>query len=69
MRNKREKNYWAKKTERFPNRSSAKARSGYLRTQEHVSHVTVSTEGDEHLVRYSVAKWHLDDLERTGLRL
>lgn len=69
MRNKREKNYWLKKTERFRDSRSAKSRAKYLRTQEHVSHVTVSKEKEEHLVSYSIAKWYADELEQAGGKL
>ena len=69
MRNKREKNYWLKKTERFSDNASAKTRAGYLRMQEHVSHVTVSKNEEAHLVQYSVAKWYMEELEQAGLKL
>ena len=69
MRRKREKDYWIKKTERYPNASAAKDRAGSLRLHEHTSHIQVQATANGHEVSYSVAKWYLEELERAGARL
>lgn len=69
MRQKREKGYWVKQSERFADGSRAKSRAGELRQREHVAHVKVGRVGNEYVVSYSVAKWYLEDLSRAGLKL
>lgn len=69
MIRKREKNYWEKRSEPFAESAAARSRAGILRSNEHVTHVTVRKQGTEHVVSYSVAKWYLDELKNAGLKL
>lgn len=69
MKAKREKGYWEKRTERFTMGAKAQERAGALRMHEHVSHVKVSQEEREYVVSYSVAKWYLEELRKSGCRL
>ena len=70
MKRKRIKDYWIKRKERFKTGTLAKNRAGYLRTYEHISHVTVDKEEDnQYVVAYSVAKWYLEDTKRAGITI
>lgn len=69
MRRKRQKGYWLKKSERFSKGSKAKARAGYLREFEQIAHVIVEKSDNEYLVKYSVAKWYAEELERCQITL
>lgn len=69
MRRKREKGYWKKQTEKFVTGAAAKTRAGIIRGHEHTSHVTVGKEDGVYVVRYSVAKWYLEDLAKAKLTL
>ena len=69
MREKREKGYWLKQTERFGNGADARARSARLREVEQVSQGTMQRKGSEYVVSYSVAKWYIAELETAGLKL
>lgn len=77
-RKKREKGYWEKRTETFKTGSAAKERAGLLRTHEKtaISHVTMDKKENpndqyaaQYVVAYSVAKWYLADLKRSGVKL
>ncbi len=67
MKRKKQKNYWVKKKEAFVDGKKAKSRAASLRSHEHVSHVTVTRTGDDHVVSYSVAKWFLDQAGSAGI--
>jgi hypothetical protein len=69
VRRDREKGYWVKRSERFGDGAAARARAGLLRTSPNVQHVTTRVEGGAWVVRYSVAKWYLDECEKAGVRL
>ncbi len=69
MRNKRVKGYWKKRRETFADSARARTRAGNLRLVEHVSHVTVSRDGADWIVGYSVAGWYLEALAKAGLTL
>lgn len=69
MREKPQKGYWLKRTERFPEGSKARERAEILRGVEQVAHVKSGKQGDGYVVSYSVAKWYLEELEKAGLRL
>ena len=69
MRKKKEKGYWEKKKERFPDGPEAKFRAGYLRSLEHVQHVHVSKKDNDYIVSYSVAKSYLEQIKRAGITL
>jgi hypothetical protein len=69
MRRKKEKGYWQKRTERFPDGSAAKSRAETLRSHPHVAHVQVDREGRGYVVSYSVAQWYVEELERAGVTL
>ena len=69
MRRKRQKGYWLKKTERFLKGSDAKSRAGYLREFEPIAHVIVEKSEQEYLVKYSIAKWYSEELERCKITL
>jgi hypothetical protein len=66
---KKEKGFWAKKAERHPSGAAARARAGLLRLDEHVAHVQVTRAGDDWVVTYAVAKWYLEELDRSVVRL
>jgi len=68
-RQKRVKGYWLKKKERFSNSEKARRRAGDLRVSEHVAHVKTFKQDDSYMVTYSVAKWYLEELEKSGLSL
>ena len=69
MNVKRQKGYWVKKAETFPNLAKARSRALELRGHEHVVHVKVKKQGQEYRVGYSVAKWYLEELDRAGVEL
>jgi hypothetical protein len=69
MRRKKEKGYWQKRTERFPDGPDAKSRAETLRSHPHVAHVRVDREGNEYVVSYSVSQWYVGELERAGVDL
>jgi hypothetical protein len=69
MKRKRDKDYWVKKTERYPDVRAAQDRAGALRLHEHTSHIKVQPTDDGAEVSYSVAGWYLEELEKAGLRL
>lgn len=69
MKRKRIKGYWLKRKERYKTGTLAKSRAGFLRTYQHIAHVTVDKENDEYLVQYSVAKWYLEDAKRAGVTI
>lgn len=69
MKGKRHKGYWEKKKETFTTGTEAKARAGYLRTYKHISHVVVNKIEKNYTVAYSIAKWYLEDMQRSGVTL
>jgi hypothetical protein len=69
MRQKRIKGYWLKRKEVFTSGANAKARAGSLRLNEQVAHVLVDKEETGYVVRYSVAKWYWEELQRLDLSL
>jgi hypothetical protein len=56
MRQKREKGYWEKITEKYSKGSDAKSRVSEMRASDHISHVTVEKKGEDYIVGYSIAK-------------
>jgi hypothetical protein len=69
MKLKKEKDYWAKKSERFSDGTKAKSRAEMLRQCAQVAHVKMNKHGSEYMVQYSVAGWYLKELENLGLQL
>ena len=65
----RVKNYWLKRKESFKNGKEARCRARILRNHggEHISHVQVDKEGDVYIVRYSAARWWLEELSNAGI--
>ena len=68
-RRQRTKNYWSKRKEQFNNGRKARERGRMLRTYEHIEHVHVDKEDEVYVVRYSAARWWLEELEKAGIKL
>ena len=69
MKKKKTKNYWEKRKELFANGSDAKTRAGTLRSHEHVTHVLVDRDEKGYTVSYSVARWYLEELKKSNIKL
>jgi hypothetical protein len=69
VKSRREKGYWHKRKEVLPSGPQAQQRAGRLREHTGVAHVTVDKEAGGYAVRYSVAAWYEQELERSGVRL
>lgn len=69
MKEKKEKGYWIKRKEEFNSGEDARAKAGTLREQENIPHITMDKEREKYVVRYSVAKWYLEECERVGIKL
>ncbi len=69
MKRERVKNYWSKKKETYNTGREARARAASLRVHAHTAHISFDREGDVYVVRYSAAKWWLEELERAGITL
>ncbi len=69
MRQKRIKGYWLKKSERYTSGAEAKARAAYLRSYEHISHVIRERTETGYVIKYSIAKWYVAELEKLNIKL
>ncbi len=65
----REKDYWLKKSEKYGDKATARARATLLRQDQHVSHVIVEKQGESYVVNFSVAKFYQEELDRAGVKL
>ena len=64
MKAPRKKGFWTHRAERFHDGGSARARAKALRMfgPDKIAHVVVSREGDDYVVRFSIAGWYLNEL-------
>lgn len=69
MKRQREKNYWKKLKEVHHSGRGARSRATALRTYEHISHVLVDKEEEGYVVRYSAARWWLQELEQARIKI
>ncbi len=68
-RRQRTKNYWSKQKEQYQDGRKARDRARFLRTYEHIEHVHVDKESEQYIVRYSVARWWLEEIKKAGIKL
>jgi len=69
VRRKREKGHWLKRSEQFRDGSAARSRAAEFRQHAYVAPVKTEKSGTGYTVRYSVAKWYLEELLQSGLKL
>ena len=65
----RQKGYWSKHKESFASRNKAKLRAAALRLHEHTAHVILDRDGEGYVVRYSAAKWWLEEMSKAGISI